>query len=175
MMVLDVGCGKKKYPGAIGIDIDPQSDADNLHDLNRVPYPYDENTFDMIICDNCIEHLKNVIDVAEELHRISKPLAIVKIIVPFYASRYAHTDPTHRHYFGWRSFDYFVPGTPFYEYHYSKAKFEILSVEYQKGWRLKGLRRLVCKLANHYKDKYEEYFAGLFPMGDITFEMKVIK
>ena len=174
-MILDVGCGRKKYPDAIGIDINPDSDADVLHDLNQIPYPYNDNTFDMIICDNCLEHLEEVVPIMEELHRIAKASATVRIIVPFYASRYAHTDPTHRHFFGWRSFDYFVPGTPFREFRYSRITFEIISVEYQKGWRVRGIRRWICRLANRFKDYYEEYFAGIFPMGDITFDLRVIK
>ena len=175
MKILDVGCGRKKSPGAIGIDINPESNADVLHDLNRIPYPFADNTFDMIVSDNCLEHLENVIAVVEELHRIAKPSAIVKIIVPFYSGRYAHTDPTHRHFFGWRSFDYFVPGTKFHEFRYSKVTYEIVAVEYQRGWALRGVRRLICRLANRFKDHYEEYFAGIFPMGDVTFELRVLK
>ena len=93
-MILDVGCGSKKFPGAIGIDVNPNSDADTLHDLNTIPDPYAGDTFDMIVYDNCLEHLGDVVAVMEELHRIAKPSANVKIIVPFYATRYAHTDPT---------------------------------------------------------------------------------
>ena len=164
-MILDVGCGSKKVPGAIGIDVNPNSSADQIHDLNVIPYPYANDTFDAIVCDNCLEHLENVVAVMEELHRIAKPSASVKIIVPFYASRYAHTDPTHRHSFGWRSFDYFVPGTQFHEFRYSTIVYEIVSVEYQRGWRLKGLRRLVCRLANRFKDYYEELPCRNFPDG----------
>ena len=33
--VLDVGCSRNKVSGAIGIDIDPKSQADIIHDLNQ--------------------------------------------------------------------------------------------------------------------------------------------
>ena len=31
--ILDVGCGQNKYPGAIGIDSNPRTSADVIHDL----------------------------------------------------------------------------------------------------------------------------------------------
>jgi hypothetical protein len=43
MKILDVGCGKNKRKGAIGIDIDPNSDADVIHDLNIFPWPFNDN------------------------------------------------------------------------------------------------------------------------------------
>ena len=39
MKVLDIGCGNRKREGAFGIDVDPQSAADLVHDLNIFPYP----------------------------------------------------------------------------------------------------------------------------------------
>ncbi len=37
--VLDVGCGVKKWPGATGLDISADTEADIVHDLNAFPYP----------------------------------------------------------------------------------------------------------------------------------------
>jgi len=34
MKILDLGCGNKKFPGAVGIDINPLSDADVINALN---------------------------------------------------------------------------------------------------------------------------------------------
>ena len=36
--VLDVGCGWNKTPGAIGIDANPKTHADVIHDLGTTPY-----------------------------------------------------------------------------------------------------------------------------------------
>jgi hypothetical protein len=35
--ILDVGCGQNKFPGAIGIDANPRSHADVIHDLGNFP------------------------------------------------------------------------------------------------------------------------------------------
>ena len=71
--ILDVGCGLRKRPGAIGIDVNPRSHADVIHDLNRIPYPFSNNQFDEIICDNIIEHLDDFLKVMEELTGLQNP------------------------------------------------------------------------------------------------------
>ena len=35
LKVLDLGCGKKKRPGAIGVDFSDRHTADDIHDLNN--------------------------------------------------------------------------------------------------------------------------------------------
>src|SRR5918999_1597382 len=56
--ILDVGCGSKKYPGAFGIDLSPQTDADVVHDLNRFPWPLEDSRFDEILLQDVLEHLR---------------------------------------------------------------------------------------------------------------------
>jgi len=63
--ILDVGCGQNKYPGAIGIDSNPRADADVIHDLGVLPYPFADNEFDEIICRHVIEHVPDVMFAAE--------------------------------------------------------------------------------------------------------------
>ena len=48
--ILDVGCGLNKYPNAIGLDYNPKTGADVIHDLAVVPYPFEDNEFDVIVC-----------------------------------------------------------------------------------------------------------------------------
>jgi len=47
MKILDVGCGTNKHPGAIGLDYNPRTGADVIHDLNEVPYPFPDDEFDL--------------------------------------------------------------------------------------------------------------------------------
>ena len=98
--ILDLGCGLRKRPGAIGIDVNPRSQADIMHDLNRFPYPFPDNHFD-----NIIEHLDDFLKVMEELHRVAKPPELVTTVVPFYSHQQAHTDLTQGRFFGVHSFD----------------------------------------------------------------------
>ena len=70
--MLDLGCGNKKRPGAIGVDFNERTDADIIHDLNILPYPFEDSSFDEIYIDNCLKHLDDTLGIMEELHRICK-------------------------------------------------------------------------------------------------------
>lgn len=58
MKILDFGCGNNKTKGAIGLDKRTNSQADIIHDFDKFPYPFDDNEFDIIICNNSLEHVK---------------------------------------------------------------------------------------------------------------------
>ncbi len=128
MKVLDIGCGPNKEKGAIGIDKAKLLGVDVVHDLEKTPYPFKDNEFDKIISNHCIEHLQNFAGVMEEIHRISKPGALVKIVVPYYTSKDFYTDFTHRHPFTEHSFMYF-DDSHVYNY-YSKARFKVENVKF---------------------------------------------
>jgi len=55
--VLDVGCGWNKTPGAIGIDSNPRAHADVIHDLGVLPYPFENDEFDEVVCRHVAEHV----------------------------------------------------------------------------------------------------------------------
>ena len=112
--ILDVGCGQNKFPGAIGIDANPRSHADVIHDLGVFPYPFANDEFDEIVCRHVIEHVPDVLGFVTELHRITKPGGRLKIVTPHYSNPDWATDPTHRNHFNNYSFTCFVPTrTPF--------------------------------------------------------------
>lgn len=174
--ILDVGCGMRKKLGAVGIDINPRSDADVVHDLNVVPYPFVSNYFDEIWCDNVLEHLDNIIKVMSELYRIAKPSAKVTIIVPFFSHRQANTDPTHMHFFGLHSFDYFTSGNSYANFRYASAQFELLSADFDRGIKPDHwFDRILKNFANSHKDLYENRLANIFPLRSITFVLKPVK
>ena len=174
--VLDFGCGLRKRPGAVGIDFNPRSSADIIHDLNQFPYPFPDSSFDEIFCDNVIEHLDNVVKVMEELHRIAKPSAEVIVIVPFFPHRQAHTDPTHRHYFGIHSFDYFIEGTAYAGFQYSKTKYDLLSVEFDRGIKhVHWFDSILASFANSHSELYENRLSNIFPLRSLTFHLRAVK
>ncbi|MFZ4622045.1 MAG: methyltransferase domain-containing protein [Bacteroidota bacterium] len=174
--ILDVGCGKRKRPGAVGIDVNPRSDADVLHNLNHFPYPFSDDHFDEIGADNILEHLDDVMKVMIEFNRIIKPDGIIEITVPFYPHRNANTDPTHKHFFGVHSFDYFISGTSHGNFQYSSIQFTLESVEFDKGLEKRHFfDQWLVRFANRNKDLYENRFANIFPLAQLTFRLRPVK
>jgi SAM-dependent methyltransferase len=180
--ILDFGCGLSKIPGSIGMDKNPRTKADILHDINVFPYPVASNSFDLIVCRHIMEHLQDIKAVMEELHRIGKPRAVVKITVPFFRSRWAYIDPDHRRFFTSLSFDYFVRGKELANYSYTDKWFDMEKVEYMTEMTYRrfsrfreALNRLFLGFVNKRKMFYETYLAHIVPVDAIYFELRVIK
>jgi 2-polyprenyl-3-methyl-5-hydroxy-6-metoxy-1,4-benzoquinol methylase len=175
--ILELGCGSEKMPGAIGVDINPQSAADVIHDLDQFPYPFADSEFDRIICREVLEHVNNFVRTLEEIWRLGKPGARVEISGPFMSSVNFFSDPTHKRAFTSRSFDYFIEGTKSFNYRYSHARFMLLSVEYDKYelQHRRGPGRWLLNWANRNKEQYENRYAFIYPVYTIYFELAIVK
>lgn len=176
MNILDLGCGNKKCAGAVGIDINPRSDADVIHDLNSFPYPFADSSFDEIIADNILEHLDDVVAVMEELSRIGKPGALTKIIVPYFRARWAFIDPTHKRQFTAESFSFFDPDHIHNKlYKYSQARFKLQRLKFNEGLRNGPFKSVVISVADRWPVQYETYLSHVFPLDQLTFYLVNIK
>ena len=71
--ILDVGCGPTKYPGSIGLDMNPSTAADVLCHLDHGGLPFRDNSFDHLRAEHIIEHVADIIATMEEFHRVTKP------------------------------------------------------------------------------------------------------
>jgi SAM-dependent methyltransferase len=172
MQILDIGCGLQKIPGAIGIDNNPGSQADVIHDLNRFPYPFEDNRFDRIYGTDVLEHLEDVVRTMEEIYRIGRPGAQVFLRVPHFTSTHAFGDPTHRHFFNTESLDYFCGGFSHYATN-TEAIFKKVKVKLN-FWKLHRIDG-VSFLANHFPLYYEKLFAFIFPAMNIEIQLEIVK
>jgi ubiquinone/menaquinone biosynthesis C-methylase UbiE len=175
--ILDIGCGFSKQSGAIGIDRIVGSQADVLADVSRLPLPFQDNCMDAIYCMDVLEHLPDVIGTMEEIWRIGKPGADVYVAAPSMSSANLHNDPTHLRAFTSRSFDYFVEGEKLFKYRYSHARFEKVSVVYDKYSRRERrfYDRWMAQLATSRPLFYESRLAFIYPLSDISFHLRVRK
>ena len=180
MKILDLGCGKRKHSGAIGVDFNANTDADVVHDLNNYPYPFDDNTFDKIYCSHILEHLDNLVNAMNEIHRISKPNAMVIIRVPHFSQAGAWGNPTHRRAFALHTFSYFEEDSG---EKYSDKYFKIkkIKLNYTMPFERHNLwKRIATKIMNFlananqwFCERVWCYWVGGF--SEIYFELKVIK
>lgn len=105
MKILDLGCGKHKIKGSVGVDIRLDSQADVIWDLNKFPYKFaKDNSFDLINMNHVLEHLSDTKKVLEEIWRIGKPNAKVIIKTPHFSSCVAYGSIEHCRYFSARAF-----------------------------------------------------------------------
>jgi len=173
--ILDLGCGVNKRAGAFGVDANASVNPDLVHDLNCIPYPLEESTFDEVYLDNVLEHLADVVGTMREVHRVARKGALVRIDVPYFRSRYAAIDPTHIHAFTVESFGYFDPAHPFFEqYRYSDAAFEVERVVLNERLGTRGLRAKVARYANRNPLRYEARLSHLLPLDELTVYLRVI-
>ena len=175
-MVLDLGAGINKYPGAISVDSNPVTEPDVLHNLNELPYPFKTSSIDEVRMDNVLEHVDDVVAVLTEIYRISKSNAVIIIAVPYFRARWAFIDPTHKHFFTVDSMTYFDPK---HEnsilYPYSSAKFSCEKLEFNGGLINGKLKSLVIRFANRLPGAYERCISHLYPLDQLTFTLKVDK
>jgi SAM-dependent methyltransferase len=179
--ILDVGCGQNKYPGAVGIDSNPRADADVIHDLGVLPYPFPDNEFDKIICRHVIEHVPDVMLFVSELHRITKPGGLISIVTPHYSNPDWPTDPTHRNHFNSYSFTCFMPDrTPFPFYTTVELRPVRTYVSLANLWRALGIEWLT-NLDQHspalrFTRKFWEFYLSNIMRGkELHFEFEVVK
>ncbi|MCB0713366.1 MAG: class I SAM-dependent methyltransferase [Ignavibacteriae bacterium] len=179
MRVLNVGCGKAKreFPEAseateiIGVDISPNSEADILHNLDLTPWPFESDSFDLIIMQDIIEHLEDVPATMNEIWRIARQNCVVRIRTPHYASYYAYNDPTHKRFFGIYAFDGFLTGSQNDLYATAQFSLEERRILFPKVWRITG----VSSLANRFSKRWEQLFSFIFRPENLEFEFKAIK
>jgi SAM-dependent methyltransferase len=175
MRILDVGCGIRKAPGAIGIDRNPASKADVLCDLDRFPYPFADSAFDRVVAIHVIEHVADVIRAMEEFHRLVKPHGSICIETPHYTDFSSFCDPTHRSHLNSFSFRYFGENHGGFGY-YSRARLREVKVRVKllRLWRYLGFEFLV----NHfiwYRRFWEYYLCYVVRGKAMEFEFEVVK
>lgn len=168
---LNLGCGRKKIADAVNVDVTSETDPDLVHDLNQMPWPLPCNRFAEVLAFDVIEHLNDILGVMEEIHRVCKPGAIVRITVPHFSSHNAFTDPTHRHYFGCSSFDYFT-GEHEHSY-YTRLRFRKRACALNFHPSL--FNKLVHRLARRWPASYEQRWAWIFPAWFLYVELEVVK
>ena len=92
MNKLNIGSGEFLKEGFINVDFYSVTKPDVTHDLSKFPYPFEDDYFDWIESDHCLEHLSNPFLVMKEIHRISKNNATIIIRVPHFSRGFTHAE-----------------------------------------------------------------------------------
>jgi SAM-dependent methyltransferase len=181
MKILDVGCGKNKLKGAIGLDFNPRSDADVIHDLGAFPYPFENDEFDLIVVNHVAEHVPDLMQFIGELYRITRNNGRIRILTPHYTNPDWANDPTHRNHINSYTFNVFIPEKRVFEF-YTDINLKLVRqhVSLLSLWRLLGLEFIVNldqykKFFRFTRKFWEHYLSNIVRGKELFFEFEVVK
>lgn len=179
--ILDVGCGANKHPGAIGLDYNPRTAADVIHDLGEFPYPFADDEFDEIVSNHVAEHVPDVMRFVAELHRITKPGGRIKILTPHYTNPDWASDPTHRNHFNSYTFNVFMPERQLFPF-YTEVNLKPVRVYVSLAnlWKTLGVEFLVNLDQRNERFRFarkfwEQYLSYVVRGKELRFEFEVVK
>lgn len=110
--LLDIGCGgKKQYPSAIGVDQFRAPGVDVVADLES-GLPFDDGTFDHIFAIHVLEHVRDLLALMADLHRVLRPSGVLHVLTPDWRHVNAVADPTHCRLMDVQTFKYFCLPRP---------------------------------------------------------------
>ena len=109
---LDLGCGPNKLPGTFGFDCRRHPGVNVICDVEQ-GLPLKDNCAEFVHLSHIVEHTKDLVGFMEEVYRVCRTGAEVRVVAPYYASRGAFRDPTHVRYITEDTFQYFEPPTDY--------------------------------------------------------------
>jgi len=176
--VVDLGCGKNKLPGAIGVDAIAFPGVDVVWDLTSYPYPFADGSCGTVHLRHVLEHLERPDRLLEELYRIGAPGCCIEIQSPHFSSLNAYADFQHRHFLSIHAFDPYCGAAS--SYIETPARFTLLRREFLfwrlhdalpiEPYRLLGIRAL----ANAFPTFYERFFAFIFPCREMRITLQKV-
>lgn len=169
--ILHLGCGLKRIDGAVNVDLREITGPDVVHNLDRRPWPFEDEAFDEVIAYDVIEHLEDIVATMEEIHRVSTDGAVVKLTVPHFSCANTFIDITHRHCFSWFSFHYFTGENEFPFYTAARFRRRTAKIVFTPT----VVNRVAWQLANRWPAAYEHRWAWIFPAWFLYFELEVVK
>jgi hypothetical protein len=96
-MLLNLGCGMRRQEGYINVD--RFGNPDVFHDLESFPWPWPDNSVSEVLMIHVLEHLGQDAEtfrkIIQELFRICRDQAMIKLVVPHPKHDTYLGDPTH--------------------------------------------------------------------------------
>jgi len=95
LLKLDLAAGRNPKIGFKSVDISSEVEPDFIVDLNKYPWPWDDNSCFELFSSHYIEHTLDIKKFMDECWRMLIPMGMITIIAPYYSSIRAWQDPTH--------------------------------------------------------------------------------
>lgn len=180
---LNLGCGPGILENYVNLDIVKGPGVDVVHDMEKFPYPFDDNTFEGIKCSHILEHMNNLNKVIDELWRITKNGGIIKIYSPYALGTMFFGDPSHKTPICYRTFENYNIDNPSINKYMtnfgSPSRFKILNrqIMFSVHASIRGKRvlKFMDYIINFCPRLYERFFYAILPAEMIYIELQVVK
>ena len=173
-LILDIGCGRKKYPGSIGVDMSPAGQADVLCDWTKT-LPFRDSSFDEVRMIHIIEEVDDIFRMLGEAHRVAKPGARVVIVTPHYTDHASYCSPAHRWHLSSFSLWFFSDQPKEYDY-YAPAQYRErrVHVDLLRVWRALGFQFLINR-SRALRKFWEQYLSFVIRGKTVEWNLEVVK
>jgi SAM-dependent methyltransferase len=190
--VVDLGCGNRKFPGSIGMDIVPISTVDVVADMSR-GLPFKDDSLDGLYAYHVLEHVDDFVGLMGEIWRVCRHGARVRVKVPHASSPFVvWKDPTHKRglqiatfayfddtYFDGKTFAYYSPAR--FRIEHAKLNFTMTDRkakdEYQSRMRrmLNPIFDAVANRNRSYQYACERFWGPIVGIEEAVITMRAIK
>lgn len=89
---LNLGCAQFPLEGYLNVDLSLRTPAELICNLDQVPFPFANGSFDEIRASHVLEHLHRPFDAMAECHRLLRPGGRLSIKVPHCSRGFTHPD-----------------------------------------------------------------------------------
>jgi len=171
--ILDIGCGRRKFPGAIGMDMYPGQAVDLVHNLDSIPWPIRDESFDLVIASHILEHVQDFGGVLLETHRILRPEGTLIVRCPHFSSRDSYRNPTHVRHLSYEAIAEMLVqegDTMQHDLSCGRAPFRLIQTQLKfiGGSRAKLGRFLAERKAR----VWEQYWSRILPAREICWQLR---
>lgn len=146
---LNLGSALNHEPGFSNLDFDPRTSPDVLHDLETVPLPFADATWDCILGSHVFEHIVHLIPLVNDLYRVLTPGGYLIAVTPYVSSDDAWDSPHHVRAFSENTWHYF-----------SRALYERTSLEHAGLGAMQGFTYPAWQIVETTLVPYPEYAAA---------------
>lgn len=176
---LEVGGGPFKKPGWINMDAVKIPVVDVVHNMDKFPWPFEDDKFEEITFSHVLEHSRNTHGVLNECWRTGKNGCKIKIISPYPTGSTNKADTTHYSDIWHKIFNNY--SLEFYEKNKDKyiygAVFKIKKRKFIGSFNSKILNIIMLPFIWSRMPKIYEAtcLCYLFPVDGIEIELEVVK
>ena len=155
---LNIGCGKDVRKGWINLDNHKSNGANIVHDLNKLPLPFENNSADYLYCSHVLEDFVDFMPLMSEFCRIVKKDGIIEIRVPNETCTW--DSPYHKRSFNLETFNIISKGN----YRYEKNKSLKLTIKKSGFYGVCPLSKFNSFWLNIFKKIISPFFVSNTPI-----------